>query len=78
MKKMFGSELYKFIDNVSPSSIPLIIAEVWKALERWEPRIKLLNVDLERMETEGSYKLLIKIEYEIKELGLRKLQELKL
>jgi len=75
---MFGSELYKFIDNVSPSSIPLIIAEVWKALERWEPRIKLLNVDLERMETEGSYKLLIKIEYEIKELGLRKLQELKL
>ena len=78
MKKMFGSELYKFIDNVSPSSIPLIIAEVWKALERWEPRIKLLNVDPERMETEGSYKLLIKIEYEIKELGLRKLQELKL
>ena len=30
----FGSELYKFIDNVSPSSIPLIIAEVWEALGR--------------------------------------------
>ncbi|WP_457635764.1 GPW/gp25 family protein [Persephonella sp.] len=74
----FGSELYKFIDNVSPAVIPRIIAEVWEALQRWEPRIRLINVDVERFETEGSYKLVLKIEYEIKELALRKLQELKL
>ena len=73
----FGSELYKFIDNVSPSTVPQIIAEVWEALERWEPRIRLINVDVERLETEGSYKLVIKVEYEIKELSKLKTQEIK-
>jgi len=74
----FGSKLYKFIDNVSPSVIPQIVAEVWKALKRWEPRIRLINVDVKRLEKEGSYKLVIRIEYEIRELSVRKLQELKL
>ena len=73
----FGSELHKFIDNVSPAVIPRIIAEVWEALERWETRIRLINVDVERLETEGSYKLVIKVEYEIKELSKLKSQEIK-
>jgi len=65
----FGSELHKFIDNVSPSVIPQIVAEVWKALQRWEPRIRLINVDVKRLEKEGSYKLVIRVEYEIREIS---------
>jgi len=74
----FGSELYKFIDNVSPAVIPRIIAEVWKALQRWEPRIRLINVDVKRLETEDSYKLVLKIEYEIKEIALIEFLEIKI
>ena len=74
----FGSGLYKFLDSVSPSSVPQIIAEVWEALERWEPRIRLIDVDVERLEEKDSYKLLIRVEYEIEELRKRKLQELRL
>jgi phage baseplate assembly protein W len=39
----FGSNLWLYLDNPLPQSIPHIIRESVDALSRWEPRIELLG-----------------------------------
>ena len=54
----FGCDLMNYIDKIAPNVIPRLIADIWDAIERWEDRVNLLNVDIEKLEQEGSYRLL--------------------
>jgi phage baseplate assembly protein W len=74
----FGSELMSYIDRIAPNVTPRLIAEVWDAIERWEDMVKLLNVDVEEVKEEGFYRFVVKLEYEIKELGRSHIQALNL
>ncbi len=74
----FGCDLMSYIDKIAPNVLPRLIADVWDAIERWEDRVKLLNVDVEELKQEGSYKFLIRLEYEIKDLQKTYLQEVAL
>jgi len=64
----FGSELLSYLDRPAPRYIPKIVAEVWKAIQRWEPRVNLLKVEVKPYFTE-SYKFEVVLTYEIKELN---------
>jgi len=72
----FGCDLLSYIDKIAPNVIPRLIAEIWDAIERWEDRVKLLNVDVEEVREEGFYGFVIKLEYEIKGLSKTHVQEL--
>ncbi len=72
----FGCDLLSYIDRIAPNVIPRLIAEVWEAIERWEDRVRLLNVDVEEVREEGFYRFVIRLEYEIKEFGKPHVQEL--
>ena len=61
----FGTNILKHLDRPIDEVVPLIIAEVWEALERWEPRIKVLSVDVVKADENG--KILLVLLYEIKE-----------
>ncbi len=74
----FGCDLMNYIDKIAPNVIPRLIADIWDAIERWEDRVKLLNVDVEELRQEGNYKLLIRLEYEIKDLQKTHLQQVAL
>ena len=74
----FGCDLINYLDKIAPNVIPRITAEVWDAIERWEDRVRLLNVDIESIDQGGNYRVILKLEYEIKELGKRYLQEVNL
>lgn len=62
----FGTNILKYLDRPIEEVVPLIIAEVWEALERWEPRIKLLSVDVVEADENGKISLILF--YEIKDI----------
>ena len=74
----FGCELMSYIDKIAPNVLPRLIADIWDAIERWEDRVKLLNVDIERLEQGGNYKFLISLEYEVKDRQKTYLQKVAL
>ena len=64
----FGSDLWKFIDQpLNAITLGRIKAEITDAIERWEPRVKVLSVDIER--DYMSARLKVSILLEVKELG---------
>ena len=64
----FGSDLWKFIDQpLNVITLGRIRAEITDAIERWEPRVKVLSVDIER--DYMSARLKVSILLEVKELG---------
>jgi hypothetical protein len=62
----FGSNLYLFLDQpMTAITRGKIMAEIVDAIEKWEPRVKIRNISLNK-----SYeRLLISIELEIKDTG---------
>ena len=64
----FGSDIWKFIDQpLNAITLGRIKAEITDAIERWEPRVKVLSVDIERDYL--SARLKVSILLEVKELG---------
>ncbi len=43
-RPLFGSDLYKYLDNPVPEVVPLIIRETAGALALWEPRAVIESV----------------------------------
>ena len=72
----FGSNLLSYIDRLAPQYIPQIVAEVWRAIQRWEPRINLLKVEVKPSFGE-SYNFAVILTYEIKELNTVRTQIVK-
>jgi len=66
----FGSDLLNYIDKLAPQYIPRIVAEVWRAIQRWEPRVNLLKVEVKPTFEDG-YKFAVILTYEVKELNIR-------
>jgi len=64
----FGSDLWKFIDQpLNAITLGRIKAEITDAIETWEPRVKVLAVELEKDYTNA--RLRVSILLEIKEVG---------
>ena len=64
----FGSDLWKFTDQpLNAITLGRIKAEITDAIEKWEPRAKVLSVQLEKDYVRGRLKVSILLE--IKELG---------
>ena len=64
----FGSDLWQFIDQpLNAITLGKIKAEITDAVERWEPRVKVLSVELEKDYMNARLKVFILLE--IKELG---------
>ncbi len=64
----FGSDLWKFIDQpLNALTLGRIKAEISEAVERWEPRVKVLSVELDKDYMNA--KLRVSILLEVKELG---------
>jgi phage baseplate assembly protein W len=72
----FGSELLSYIDRPAPQYIPRIVAEVWRAIQRWEPRVNLLKVEVKPAFSDG-YRFEIVLIYEIKKLNTVRIQVIK-
>ena len=66
----FGSDLLFYIDKLAPQYIPRIVAEVWRAIQKWEPRVNLLKVEVKPTFEDG-YKFAVILTYEVKELNIR-------
>ena len=64
----FGSDLLSYIDKLAPQYIPRIVTEVWRAIQKWEPRVNLLKVEV-KPTFEDSYKFVVILTYEVKELN---------
>lgn len=62
----FGSDLYLFLDQpLTAIARGKIMAEIVEAVERWEPRVKVKNISLNK-----SYeRLFVSLEIEIKDTG---------
>lgn len=62
----FGSDLYLFLDQpLTAIARGKIMAEIVEAVERWEPRVKIKNISLNK-----SYeRLFVSLEIEIKDTG---------
>jgi len=73
----FGSNLLNYIDKLAPQYIPRIVAEVWRAIQRWEPRVNLLKVEV-KPTFEDSYKFAVILTYEVKELNAVRTQIVKI
>ncbi len=69
----FGSELLNYLDRPAPQYIPRIVAEVWRAIQRWEPRVNLLKVEVKP----SFYTFEVVLTYEVKELNTVKTQVVK-
>ncbi len=64
----FGSDLWGFIDQpLNAITLGKIRAEITDAIEIWEPRVRVLSVELEKDHIRGRLKVYILLE--IKELG---------
>jgi phage baseplate assembly protein W len=64
----FGSNLWKFIDQpLNAITLGRIKAEITEAIETWEPRVKVLSVEIERDYINA--KLKVSVLLEVKELG---------
>jgi len=63
----FGTNILKHLDRPIQEVVPLIVAEVWEAVEKWEPRVRLLSVDVVEAKENGKVSLVLL--YEIKETG---------
>ena len=72
----FGSNLLSYIDKLAPRYIPRIVAEVWRAIQKWEPRINLLKVEV-KPTFEDSYKFAVILTYEVKGLNTVRTQVVK-
>lgn len=64
-RPLFGCDAFKYIDNPSPSAVPDIIREIVDAIGLWEPRVKIVSVTPEFLNTECSH-VKITIEWKIK------------
>jgi phage baseplate assembly protein W len=69
----FGCDIWELLDK-GIDKIPLYIAAIYDALERWEKRISVEKIDVELIDV-NSGNLLVKIEYEIKDTGDRYVYE---
>jgi phage baseplate assembly protein W len=59
----FGSELYKFIDQpLTTLTAGKIKAYIVEAIERWEPRVKVMGISLDRRLERTKIELLLAIE----------------
>jgi len=59
----FGSELYKFIDQpLSALTAGKIKAYIVEEIERWEPRVKVMGISLDRRLDRTKIELLLAIE----------------
>jgi phage baseplate assembly protein W len=72
----FGSELLSYLDRPAPQYIPRIVAEVWRAIQRWEPRVNILKVEV-KPSFSDSYRFEVVLTYEVKELNTIKTQVVK-
>ena len=72
----FGSDLLSYIDRLAPQYIPRIVAEVWRAIQKWEPRVNLLKVEV-KPTFEDDYKVSMILTYEIRELNTVRTQVVK-
>lgn len=62
LRPEFGSEIYKYIDYPVNKAIPHIVREIINAINMWEPRINITNINTY---TDGSH-MKVAIEYKIK------------
>jgi phage baseplate assembly protein W len=59
----FGSELYKFIDQpLTALTAGKIKAYIVEEIERWEPRVKVMGISLDRRYDRTKIELLLAIE----------------
>jgi phage baseplate assembly protein W len=59
----FGSELYKFIDQpLTTLTAGKIKAYIVEEIERWEPRVKVMGISLDRRLDRTKIELLLAIE----------------
>jgi phage baseplate assembly protein W len=59
----FGSELYKFIDQpLTALTAGKIKAYIVEEIERWEPRVKVMGISLDRRLDRTKIELLLAIE----------------
>jgi phage baseplate assembly protein W len=73
----FGSDLLSYIDKLAPQYIPKIVSEVWRVIQRWEPRVNLLKVEVEPAFEDGGYRFAVVLTYEIKTLNTVRTQVVK-
>ena len=67
MRPEFGCTVHDFVfDTIDAALIGKVQTAVHEALERWEPRIEVIDLDVESSETDAG-KLLVTITYRIRE-----------
>lgn len=58
----FGSDIYKLLfENISEDLDSRLIAEVRRAIERWEDRIEIVDVKIEHMDTAIGIKIVFRV-----------------
>ena len=67
MRPEFGCTVHDFVfDTIDAALIGKVQTAVHEALERWEPRIEVTDLDVESSETDAG-KLLVTITYRVRE-----------
>lgn len=64
-RPLFGSDIYKYIDNPVNSAVPDIIREATDAIRAWEPRIEVLSIT-PTFENEEKSHVKILVEWKVK------------
>lgn len=60
----FGSDIGLYIDQPVTVAVPQIIAAAWVAIERWEPRARIVDIRVTEAPTPGG-RLLLTVEWEL-------------
>jgi uncharacterized protein len=71
MRPEFGCSVHNFVfDTIDAALVGKVQTAVYEALERWEPRIEVTDLDVESSESDAG-KLLVTIAYRLRETSAK-------